>query len=246
MADVPLFHGRLRRIVAGNRFYVLLGGLLALMLAAPLVDAFAERADSAIPPYVMSAVFLFMLLGVILALCEHRRSVIIALLLALPAAVLWVVDMYAQRDAVTIAQMACAIALLVYAVLMILVFIFKGGPVSGNVIAASMCIYLLLGVIWGEAYSIIAVVDPGAFMITHSQDAGQFVMKVGGRGTSYALYYSLVTMTTLGYGDVVPISLAARTLATTQAITGQMYLAVLVARLVGMHIAQSTAGSRAG
>ena len=56
---------------------------------------------------------------------------------------------------------------------------------------------------------------------------------------SLALYYSLVTISTLGYGDVVPTSGVSRMLAAAQAVTGQTYLAVLVARLVGLQIAQS-------
>ncbi len=54
------------------------------------------------------------------------------------------------------------------------------------------------------------------------------------------IYYSFVTMTTLGYGDIVPVNPAARMLSVLQALTGQLYLVVLVARLVGLHIAHST------
>jgi voltage-gated potassium channel Kch len=59
----------------------------------------------------------------------------------------------------------------------------------------------------------------------------------------YPIYFSLVTLTTLGYGDIVPTAAAARMLAAVEAVVGQLYLAVLVARLVGLHIAQARRNS---
>jgi hypothetical protein len=61
-----------------------------------------------------------------------------------------------------------------------------------------------------------------------------------GKGSStHVLYFSFTTLTTLGYGDIVPVSAIARALTSIEAITGQIYLAVLVARLVGLNIAES-------
>ena len=65
-------------------------------------------------------------------------------------------------------------------------------------------------------------------------------MELGGRATALTLYYSIVTLTTLGYGDITPRTPPARMFAAMEAVTGQIYLTVLVARLVGMHIAHST------
>ncbi len=70
-----------------------------------------------------------------------------------------------------------------------------------------------------------------------SADEGQ--MRFGGKQSIYPVYFSFVTLTTLGYGDIVPTSATARMLAAAEAVTGQLYLAVLVARLVGLHISQS-------
>jgi hypothetical protein len=67
------------------------------------------------------------------------------------------------------------------------------------------------------------------------------VMQFDGAKASFAVYYSFVTLTTLGYGDVIPQSSPARLLAALEALTGQIYLAVLVARLVGLHVAHTTA-----
>jgi hypothetical protein len=86
----------------------------------------------------------------------------------------------------------------------------------------------MLGVIWAVAYTTIAMSDPQAFTGIEQPD---------GRGWySGWLYFSFTTMTTLGYGDIVPVSAFARTLAYLQAIFGQFYIAVLVAGLVSAYI----------
>ena len=65
-------------------------------------------------------------------------------------------------------------------------------------------------------------------------------MRFGGGQSIFPIYYSFVTLTTLGYGDIVPTSAIARMFSAIEAVTGQLYLAVLVAQLVGLHISQST------
>ena len=64
-------------------------------------------------------------------------------------------------------------------------------------------------------------------------------MRIGAEPAGMEFYFSLVTQTTLGYGDIVPTSASSRSLVTFQAVVGQVYLAVLVARLVGLHVAES-------
>jgi Na+/H+-dicarboxylate symporter len=83
---------------------------------------------------------------------------------------------------------------------------------------------------------VVAHFDDDAFRI-----AGEDIrlVRFGAEHTTTALYFSFVTLTTLGYGDITPVSTAARMLATIQAVIGQMYLTVLVARFVGMHISQA-------
>jgi hypothetical protein len=95
--------------------------------------------------------------------------------------------------------------------------------------------YLLLAVIWGIAYSLIELHDPGSFHINEglasewrSITQRDWVLN----------YFSCCTLMTVGYGDVTPVHPAARTLAVLEAMTGQLYLAVLVAVLVGVRVAQ--------
>jgi hypothetical protein len=88
------------------------------------------------------------------------------------------------------------------------------------------------------AYSVVDVLDPNAFTWTVTAGVPRLSFRVG-NGDSGVLYFSFATLTTLGYGDIVPTTPISRMLASVEAITGQLYLAVLVARLVGLHIAES-------
>jgi hypothetical protein len=105
-----------------------------------------------------------------------------------------------------------------------------GTDVSTNRLVGSVCIYLLLGVIWAVAYSILEMTFPGSFQ--------GFVPLEDREWDSEWLYFSFVTMTTLGYGDISPVSATARALAYIEAVSGQFYIAILVAGLVGAHMSR--------
>jgi hypothetical protein len=104
-----------------------------------------------------------------------------------------------------------------------------GQEISFNRLIGAVCIYLLLGMIWSVAYTLIEMAQPGSF--SGLSDTGG----AGGWDPSW-LYFSFVTMTTLGYGDFLPLSATARMFAYLQAVFGQFYIAVLVAGLVSAYI----------
>ena len=93
----------------------------------------------------------------------------------------------------------------------------------------SVCAYFLLGLVWSSIFSILEFLQPGSFDIPQSLHT---------ESLSFT-YYSYVTLTTLGFGDITPLTAQARSLSILEAITGQMYLATLVARLVAINIVQS-------
>jgi hypothetical protein len=93
-------------------------------------------------------------------------------------------------------------------------------------------VYLLIGLTWAALYILIEYVNPGSFIDTSTKipiNAPRF------------LFFSYVTLTTTGYGTLLPVSDPARSLALVEAIFGQLYLAILVARLVGLHISKPRA-----
>ena len=103
-----------------------------------------------------------------------------------------------------------------------------GREVNLNKIMGSICVYLLAGISWGILYYLEFLLQPGAFEgLTVTQPEQQF---------TELLYYSYVTISTLGYGDITPLSPVARTLAYIEALFGQFYIAILVASFVGMSL----------
>jgi hypothetical protein len=109
--------------------------------------------------------------------------------------------------------------------LVLLSQIFRPGRVTHLRIQGAIAVYLLFGVFWAHAYHIAAMLVPGSF-------AGAAELT----NVSGWAYYSFVTLTTVGYGDITPVSQVARTLSVAEALCGQLYLAVLIARLVAMEI----------
>ena len=103
------------------------------------------------------------------------------------------------------------------------------GMVDGNKIIGAICIYMLIGVIWAFAYLIVEFIFPGSFSNLEA-DLWQGNLEE-------LLYYSMVTLTTLGYGDITPQQPVARFLAYMEALTGIFYTTVLVASLIGMRLA---------
>jgi hypothetical protein len=113
------------------------------------------------------------------------------------------------------------------------------GHASGDAILGALCGYLLLGIIWGLVYSAVETAAPGSFHVQSRARAGD----AGAPADRGALgYFSFVTLSTVGYGDVTPTTPVARTLAWLEAVTGQFYLAVLVAGLVGFKVSQGLKG----
>jgi hypothetical protein len=110
--------------------------------------------------------------------------------------------------------------------------IFRPGPITAVRIQGAIAIYLLFGISWAYGYVILMHFNPHAFQSTIglSQSPAEW------------MYFSFVTLTTLGYGEITPLSTPARSLAIGEALTGQLYLAVLLARLVAMGIMFPKAG----
>lgn len=116
----------------------------------------------------------------------------------------------------------------------ILMHVFKRGPVTRHRISGSIAVYMLIGALFGYLYFIVIQLDPGAFNLDISQycdDAHRLMAKM--------VYFSYITMTSVGFGEIIPLSPAACTLAMLQALIGQLFPAILLARLVSLEIEDS-------
>jgi hypothetical protein len=101
-------------------------------------------------------------------------------------------------------------------------------------VLGAFCGYLLLGVLFGHLYCIMEYSTPGSF---EGRGLVPQLLPAGGRLHYILTYFSMITLTTLGYGDIVPATDAARGLSAVEAITGQFYIAVLIAELIGRRFA---------
>lgn len=214
------------------RFLVLLITLLLILVVQPMSGGFSVRGP------VFDVLYSLVLVAAILSLCERRWPWTAALLLGVPALLgRWLARLLASNgeDFVALSDHFVEILFLGFVAAMILRVVLSQHSISADSIFGAICAYLLLGMAWGTLYGTIEVLRPGSFLA--SGDLAGALQSAETRGPVLA-YYSFVTLTTVGYGDVTPIAPSARTLSWLEAMMGQFYIAVLVASLVGMRLTQ--------
>lgn len=124
-----------------------------------------------------------------------------------------------------------AVAFLVVVTASLLRFILRAKQVNAEVLCAGISVYLILGLLWGLAYTLVAQVNPHAFAF--STHPGTVATMSG----FTAIYFSFTTLATLGYGDITPAADVARMLAMLEAMTGTLFVGVMIARLVSLYSA---------
>jgi hypothetical protein len=127
-------------------------------------------------------------------------------------------------------EAATLIAVLMISWILLLQIFRRARPITAVSIQAAIAVYLLFGLAWANAYLIVTQLNPHSFQST---------VGLSSSSATEWYYYSYVTLTTLGYGEITPLTRIARVLAVGEAVTGQLYLAVLIARLIGMEIISS-------
>jgi len=204
---------------------LLLGGLLFMLLGGAIGTE---------NPYVSARVVMDVtLFGVfVLGIWSLLRSRIAFIAGWVLAVLTFSLTVSAHVTEIVLLQYLALAAVLIFFFLSCIIAVYDvlfGGVIDMNRLVGASCIYLLSGSLWGIVYFLLSAIAPGSF-------AG-----VAGDSLSEQLnaftYHSFVTLTTLGYGDVTPVAPVARTLCYLEAVLGQMYLTVLVAALVGLHIA---------
>lgn len=221
---------RLPEICRGS-YFLLLVSLLLLGLLYPLLGL----GDWGARIWLVS--FWTVLLGAVWAVHRHRIVLRVAKVLAGLAIALGVLGLSFSiaplagpgRGAAWFGLLVglANLAFLSFVTWVVLLDVLRGTRVDTDKILGAVCVYLLIGLAFAESFVLLG--DLYA-MAGAEPDLG---------GRADAMYFSFVTLTTLGYGDVVPRSDPMRVLAPLEAIVGQLYLTILVARLVGLHISQS-------
>ena len=200
----------------------LLLAITAMFVLLPFVEQLQSGA------LIESILLSIVLISAVLAVAGEKRVLIVALILALPTLLARWVHHFRPDLLPPEIFLVGGIALVVLVIASLLRFVMTASSVTTDVLSAGVSAYLLLGVAWTFGYWLVAEVIPDAFAFNASIKGEMSIKGFDG------LYFSFITLTTVGYGDISPVSKVARMLAATEAITGPLYLAVLIARLVAL------------
>ena len=204
-----------------NKFNHLLVVLITIFLALP----FAGKENFDFP--ILSFVFFSALLAVLKSFIKKNNVFFCYIGVALCA---FIFDVLQRSELFPnlntphlISSMVLHAVFLSMVIVLLLKELFTTREVTADAIKGGVCIYLLLGILWGFFYAIINQFDAGAF--TKELLNGNEVF-----------YFSFSTLTTVGYGDITPVNAVAKIFANLEAVAGQLYVGVFIARLVGLYI----------
>jgi voltage-gated potassium channel len=206
-----------------GRFLFLLISIILWFVLRPFLEGLAHLST-----LVDLFVTLILLAGVF-ALIQNRGVFIFGLNFAFITLVIRWMHHLMNISSLDVISQILSILFMGFIVGIILSYLFREDEITSDVIMAAICGYFLIGLLWNSVYLLLFAFEPGSFQFSRAL----------GSGVGDFTYYSFVTLTTLGYGDITPGTTPARSLALLEAVMGQLYLAILVARLVGIHIAQS-------
>jgi hypothetical protein len=194
-----------------------------LLLVSPFLDN--SRAHEAY----FVVLFALVMLSAVRIASDRRSHRIVALALGVPWLALSLWGLVWQHIDITIGTNLLFVIFNSYVLGIVLGNVVSAVDVDFDILLGAASAYLLIGIIWAVSYVVIHQLEPGAFTLIPSEPRPFF---------HQFLYFSLTTLTTLGYGDISPLSPFAQIWATLEAVFGTLYIALLVARLVGMYQSQ--------
>ncbi len=211
-----------------GEFSPLLVSLVVTVILAPVLEA--HRLSGSI-------LISIVLLTGILAVRRERHVLVATLVFFIPAlAAVWISTLFewTQSSMPVVAQSLLAIYLLFIAMIVMLA-VLGHQQVAPQTVVGAVCVYLLIAFVFACLYGIVEFSAPGSLDFSGTR-IGANNPAMENAAFPRLLYFSFVTLTTLGYGDIVPVSGAARSLTISETLAGQLFLAAFVARLVGSMI----------
>jgi len=206
-------------------FLSLLIAVVGALLVGPLLDT-GPRA------VIDQALFSAVLIAAVVSVRRQRGQLIAAAAGALAAVGLGWAALVTGDDTIVLAWLLLTVLFLGFVIVSLLSVVFRTRRVVTDTVLGAICIYFLIGYAWGHGFAIIELRRPASFGgLDEAVEPGRL---------HALIYYSLGTLTTLSAGDIVPLTPPVRTLSVIEAATGQLYLTVLIARLVGLQIAESS------
>jgi voltage-gated potassium channel len=201
-----------------------------LLIALGLFFAFAPFVEEFKGGDLIIAILLsLVLLSGVVAVAARKRILFIALVFVTPAIVFRWINYFWPQMVPPAVFLSAGLVLIAFVVANLLRFVLRAPSVTAEVLCASISAYLMLGLMWTMAYWLVDQLTPGG-AFSFNTNAG--TQSING---STGFYFSFITLSTVGYGDVTPVSRIARWLAAMEAMTGLLYVAVLIARLVSVY-----------
>ena len=215
--------------------------LLATLLSLYIINPFVQALFSSHPALILLDLLVSTtLLTATYAVHRNKRALLVAAIFAGPAIAGRWASYAVHSDWPFILSHCFGFFFLAFTGGAILLNVLRSVRVTGDIVNGAVCVYMLVSLAWAFLFSLLEVLQPGSFNLPEISAGPLDSATMDVHRLSIFMYYSLVTLTTLGYGDITPVTLLARNLAALEAIMGQLYIAILVARLVGLHIVHSS------
>lgn len=204
------------------KFYPLLIALILLITLYPFLSIFSNGQQ------LINLALAIVAIASVYAASYHKPYFFVGLGLGIPFILLTITHIFSSNTTLYLITLINGAIFYLYTTLILIRFTLKQTRITSQIISAGVCVYFLFGLLWTELYIIAGILIPGSFATALNLSWGTYV------------YYSFMTLTTIGYGDIVPATLTTQALSILEGITGMLYLTIFMARLVGLYIVQNT------
>ena len=215
-----------------GRYTLLLFTILLLLVSQPFFVAHSDFQMLA------TLLMIFVLLAALYTLNLGKVFFVIGLTIMAVAALSRLILQFTHSRSFEVITAVSSSLFLMITVFAVVSRLFTVKRVTLDTISAAICAYLLMALAWGFGFALVEIEHPGSFsvkLLTAAAPGASTVIET----LHNFIYYSFVCLTTTGYGDIAPISDGARIMSVLESVTGQLYLTILVARLVSIEVAQS-------
>ena len=213
-----------------GRFTILLCALASFMCVLP----FISEAKAGVIALRFGTTLL--LVAAVYSISDRRWHRILAITLVLPAVAAQMVPSLLGEHVTLMVRMGMSAVFLAYVAILIFLFLLKQERVSADMILGAINVYLLFAIAFMFIHTFVEIGRPGSYLYQGESLSAALKGHPEIDALAFLLYFSLVTLTTLGYGDIAPAVPAARMLCSLEAVIGQLFVAVFIARLVSLHI----------
>ena len=210
-----------------ERFLILMGLMMALLVLGPILEQFVTIRK------LIDAFLTVIVLSMLYTITGRKRVFYFGWILAIIMLLSLWLKYYISYDVFAMVSMMAGVFFTLLVTSQTLQFIMRSKTVTREVVYAAMLVYFLVAQLWAMVYTFLDRINPASFNLPQGQ--GDFLLFE---------YYSFVTLTTLGFGDITPLTKVAKAFSVLEAVVGQLYLVVVVAWFVGMLVARRAENSQ--